>query len=239
MSSTKRTLFISDLHLDQSQPVITRLFLKLLTELKPPVDALYILGDLFETWIGDDADIKQHSEIISALKTVTQKGIPVYLIHGNRDFLIGKQLLQASGCQLLADETKINLYGQSILIMHGDTLCTNDTTYIKARKIMRNRYLIALFLLLPTTIRQKIARNLRKKSMQHTANASYEIMDVTQSEVLRIMQKHAVTTLIHGHTHRPNIHEFTQGTRIVLGAWHERGSVLVWHESGEKELIEL
>jgi len=240
MSQSSRTLFISDLHLDQDSPDITRLFLQFLSDLKPS-DTLYILGDLFETWIGDDHDIPYHHDIIAALKTATQTGIPIYFLHGNRDFLISKRFIEATGCQLLPDETKLNLYGKSVLIMHGDTLCTSDIAYIRARKIMRNPFLKTIFLSLPINIRLRIAHHLRQKSMQHTATTAYEIMDVTEKEVSRIMQKHAVTTLIHGHTHRLGTHTFTRdetcSTRIVLGAWHEQGSVLIWNASGERELI--
>lgn len=235
MTSLRKTIFISDLHVDETQPDITRQFLQLLSELNSTVDALYILGDLFETWIGDDYGLMQYHEIISALKAVTQRGIPVFFLYGNRDFLIGKKFLHATGCQLLPDETVIQVYGQSVLLMHGDTLCTQDTAYIKAREKMRNRFLQTCFLLLPLTLRKKIANNLREKSKQHTSTTAYSIMDVTQDEVVRVMQKYKVDYLVHGHTHRPGI----SGTRIVLGAWHERGNMLVWDSAGYKELKDL
>ena len=243
MTNTQRTLFISDLHLEKNRPEITQQFLQLLSEIKPPIDALYILGDLFETWIGDDHDIPEHGDVINALKAVTQQGLPIYFLYGNRDFLISKQFFRETGCQLLPDETRLSVYGQPVLIMHGDTLVTRDIAYMNARKKLRNRFLQRLFLCLPIGIRKKIADKAREKSMHHTSTTSYEIMDVTQDAVSRVMQKHEVNYLVHGHTHRPGIHKFTlqqePAERIVLGAWHERGNVLVWEASGKKELIDL
>jgi UDP-2,3-diacylglucosamine hydrolase len=242
MSQTHKTIFISDLHLEEKRPDITHIFLQLLSNLDSSIDALYILGDLFEAWIGDDHDTLLNREIINSLKSVTQKGVPVYFLYGNRDFLIGNKFLHETGCTLLTDEAKIKLYGTSVLIMHGDTLCTKDQKYIKARKIMRNSFLKKMFLLLPLKLRKKIAAQLRKTSRQHTSTVSAEIMDVTQDEVERIMQKHNVTFLIHGHTHRPGFHQFSlrhsPATRIVLGAWHEKGNMLVWDTSGKKDILE-
>jgi UDP-2,3-diacylglucosamine hydrolase len=243
MINSTSTLFISDIHLEKSQPEITRQFLKLLNEIRPPVDALYILGDLFEIWIGDDGGIPEHQEIIQALRSLTQNGVPVFVLHGNRDFLIGKKFLEETGCQFLPDESVISIYGQTVLLMHGDTLCTRDIVYIRMRKIIRHPLVQWLFLKLPLSIRLAIANKIREKSKQHTAVTSYDTMDVTQDEVRRIMQNHKASCLIHGHTHRPGFHQFTlQGTaaeRIVLGAWHERGNVLVWGEMGRKEWKEL
>lgn len=243
MIKTKSTLFISDLHLDKAQDKNYQQFLQLLNETQPPVDAVYILGDLFEAWIGDDHDLKEHPQIISALRSLTEKAVPVYFLHGNRDFLIGKEFFRQTGCQLLAQETKIQLYGQPVLIMHGDTLCTKDFAYIKARKKLRNPFLQAVFLMLPISLRKKIANEMRQKSMLHTSATSYEMMDVTPSEVMKVMQKHEVKFLIHGHTHRPAFHEVNSGQgkaeRIVLGAWHDNGNVLVWEESGSKAFINL
>jgi UDP-2,3-diacylglucosamine hydrolase len=242
MTTLKKTLFISDLHLDSQHPLITGWFLQLLKQDHSNVDALYILGDLFETWIGDDAKQEFHDEIIQALRTATQNGLPIYLMHGNRDFLIGRQFLQATGCQLLSDETIISLYGNNVLLMHGDTLCTRDTAYLKWRKIARNRLVQCLFLhLFPLHTRQKIANKMRAKSADYTQHAAAEIMDVTQEEVERVMKKHDVQFLIHGHTHQPNKHEFTlqqkPAMRIVLDAWHKQGNMLIWDSEGKKELI--
>lgn len=241
--TTRKTLFISDLHLEESRPDITQAFLSLLNHCDFSVDALYILGDLFEVWIGDDHHTPFHSQIIEALQKATKRGLPIYFIYGNRDFLIGKKFLQKTGCQLLADEEKISLYGTPVLLMHGDTLCTQDIAYLKARKKGRNRFLQFLFLSLPLKIRERIANKMRAKSAKHTHNTAPEIMDVTEGEVLRVMQKHEVQVLIHGHTHRPAIHSFllnhSPANRIVLAAWHERGSALIWDEQGGKTFLSL
>jgi UDP-2,3-diacylglucosamine hydrolase len=243
MNNRQKTLFISDLHLDESCPCTTQLFIRFLREChSTSIDALYILGDLFNTWIGDDNDTLWHREVIKALKTVTQKGIPIHLLRGNRDFLLGKSFLRKTGCKISADEEKIILYGQPVLLMHGDTLCTRDTGYLKARKIVHNIIAQKIFLTLPLRIRQYIANKLRIKSAQHTQATALSIMDVTQEEVEHVMRKHAVSYLIHGHTHRPNMHKFLiedkPVMRIVLGAWHKYGNVLIWTASGDKKLID-
>ncbi len=242
MIKQQRTIFISDLHLEEIRPDITQRFLQLLKECDSSVDTLYILGDLFEVWIGDDDDTAFHRNIIQALNTASEKGLAIYFMYGNRDFLIGKKFLSQTGCRLLLDETRIELYGTPVLLLHGDTLCIRDVAYLKARKIARNRLLQCLFLLLPLTLRKKIAAKMRAKSMQHTQSTPCEIMDVTQTEVERVMQKHDVNTLIHGHTHRPAFHEFTlhheTARRIVLGAWHNNGNMLVWDASGKKQWVE-
>lgn len=244
MNTTKKTLFISDLHLEESRPAITSLFLDFLKQCDGSVDALYILGDLFEAWIGDDDDSPFHRHIITALHTASQKGLRLYFLYGNRDFLIGKKFLQETGCQLLADEEKISLYGTSVLVMHGDTLCTGDVHYLKWRKISRSRLFKTILLtFFSLRSRKKIAEKIRATSQQHTSKTKKEIMDVTQTEVERVMQQHQVQFLIHGHTHRPGTHTFPLNqqisTRIVLDAWHNHGSVLVWNSNGEKELLTL
>jgi UDP-2,3-diacylglucosamine hydrolase len=243
MTELRKTIFISDLHLDKNQPQITQHFLTLLHRLDSSVDALYILGDLFEAWIGDDDGVSQYANIITALRTVTQRDISIYFLYGNRDFLVGKQFFRDTGCQLLTDESKIELYGQTVLLMHGDTLCTRDIAYINMRKKLRNRFIQKLFLLLPLSLRRKIASEMREKSRLYTSIAASDIMDVTQDEVLRVMQKHRVSCLIHGHTHKPYFHEFLLQqipmTRIVLSDWHNGGSMLVWDESGKKEMIKV
>lgn len=236
-----KTLFISDLHLQESNPLIVRKFLNLLVS--EEVDALYILGDLFEAWIGDDNDTAFHRQIIHALHSAIQSGLKIYFLHGNRDFLIGKKFLKATGCQLLKEETIVNIYGENVLLMHGDTLCTRDIAYLKWRKKARNPILhTLLFLILPLKWRRRFAESMRKKSEAHTQYAAREIMDVTQAEVERVMQKHGVNLLIHGHTHRPAIHHFKlddhDATRIVLGAWHNQANILVWDVNGKKELVD-
>lgn len=237
----KKTLFISDMHLDESLPEITKEFTTFLDACDPSVDALYILGDMFESWIGDDEKSAFHTQITAAIRQATLRGLKIYFTHGNRDFLVGKRFLRATGMQLIPTEEKISLYGEPVLLMHGDTLCTLDVAYLKARKIGFNRFYQFLFLLLPLKVRNKIRQKMRDKSAAYKKTASMEIMDVTQSEVEAVMRKHAVRHLIHGHTHRPAFHEFTingaAALRIVLPAWHTEGSVLIWREDGSKELV--
>jgi UDP-2,3-diacylglucosamine hydrolase len=242
MTLSKSILFVSDLHLDKNHPEITQKFLQLLSDIKPPVDALYILGDLFESWIGDDCEIPWHNDVVTALRNVTERGVPIYYLHGNRDFLLRKQFMQATGSHLLPDETRLDIYGEPVLIMHGDLLCTRDVGYLKSRKIIRNENYLRMFLLLPKFIREKVAVYLRNKSRKHTSRTAYEIMDVTQEEVVRVMEKNNVACLIHGHTHKPGRHKFQlqqqPAERIVLGAWHEHGNMLICYPSGEKQWME-
>jgi UDP-2,3-diacylglucosamine hydrolase len=236
----RKTLFISDLHLQVAEPSITAAFLAFFAA-NQDADAIYILGDLFEAWIGDDDDSPYHRDIIATLKTATSKGLKVYFMHGNRDFLVGKQFLQASGCFFLPDESIVDLYGVKVLLMHGDLLCTHDRQYLTSRKYMRHPLIQKIFLFLPLSIRRKIAAKMRSNSYQHMKSLTSEMMDVAQQEVENKMREHYVAYLIHGHTHRPNIHTFdlnnTVATRIVLAAWHDHGSALVWDETGKKELI--
>lgn len=240
---TQKTIFISDLHLEAEQPEIFNKFLKLLNNSDEGIDAFYILGDFFETWIGDDAaKTFFHLEIIQALFNTTQRGIPIYLMHGNRDFLIGKNFLKDTGCRLLTDPTRKLIYDMPVLLMHGDTLCINDLKYQIARKKLRNPFLQKFFLLLPLFIRKKIANKIRRKSQNYTASHSLNIMDVDQAEVERMMTAHQVNMLIHGHTHKPAIYEFQMHrkstVRIVLGAWHEKANMLIWHADQHKEWVE-
>lgn len=243
MSNSRKTLFISDLHLAEHHPEITQQFYHLLANVDSQLDAIYILGDLFDAWIGDDEDTPFQREIISALRKATQKGLPIYFLWGNRDFFIGKKFLRETGCKKLRDEEKINLYGTPILLMHGDTLCTHDVMYLRARRISRIRFLQKLFLLLPLRLRKKIGDKARKKSQHVTQAKSPYIMDVVADTVEQSMSKHQVSYLIHGHTHRPGIHKFelnnNPAARFVLGAWHDGANGLIWYDTGEKRLIEL
>lgn len=236
-------IFISDLHLEENRPTITELFLTFLKNTAKQAEALYILGDFFEVWIGDD-DLSDFTQlIISALKNASKQGLPIYLMHGNRDFLLGKQFLRASGCQRLPDEYILNLYGSPTLLLHGDLLCTKDLTYLRFRKKSRNWFIQKLFLLKSVEKRKMIANRYRETSKTYTSTAAAHIMDVTQSEVIRLMQKYNVQHLIHGHTHREAVHTFQLNnqlaTRTVLGAWHEHGCALICDKQGNKELITL
>ena len=235
------TLLISDLHLEEARPDIAKLFLNFLLEATSYANTLYILGDFFEAWIGDDDLTLFHQMMINALKQATQQGLRIYVMHGNRDFLIGKKFLRMTGCQLLPDEYVANLEGTSTLLLHGDTLCTEDKAYLKFRKKSRNWLLQKIFLFQSLKKRQAIAARYRAASKQYTSTAAENIMDVTQAEVERLMQKHHVQHMIHGHTHRPFVHQFKlngkDATRTVLAPWHEQGSALLCKNDASQEWI--
>ncbi|MBA3660572.1 MAG: UDP-2,3-diacylglucosamine diphosphatase [Gammaproteobacteria bacterium] len=222
---------------------INQKFLKLLQNAPQlGVCKLFILGDLFEAWIGDDDHHPFHEKIIEALKTATTKGMRIYFQRGNRDFLIGKVFLRQTGCELLDDEHPIKLFGTSVLLMHGDTLCTDDIAYLRARKFFRSPIIQWFFGRLPLSLRRKLANNIRHKSQQHTQSTKLTTMDVTSQAVEGVIKKYQVEYLIHGHTHQPNIHPLRiqnkKITRIVLGAWHKKGNALVWDVKGKRALIE-
>jgi len=224
------TLFIADLHLCEEEPAITAGFLAFLRREARQADALYILGDLFEAWIGDDDPNPLHAEIAAALDALRLAGVPCYFIHGNRDFLLGQRFAAASGMRLLPQEQLLNLYGRRILIMHGDTLCTDDEGYQRFRRKVHQRWLQKLFLALPLALRQRIALKMRAGSKQANSSKDVAIMDVNAEAVQTAMSRHQVRHLIHGHTHRPAIHSLTvdglPAERAVLGAWHSEGSMI-------------
>ncbi|NOY67456.1 MAG: UDP-2,3-diacylglucosamine diphosphatase [Gammaproteobacteria bacterium] len=232
------TLFISDLHLDSKQPEIQKQFLQFIEQDAMGSDALYILGDLFEVWLGDDDDNPDNLLVIQKLKQLTDQGTPVYIQHGNRDFLLGKHFEDISGSILLPDPHVIDLYNQRILIMHGDLLCTDDIEYQKFRKTVRNPDWQKQTLQLSLDKRKELAKSIRIKSQQQTQQKFEDIMDVNQQEVEKMLLQHNSLLLIHGHTHRPAIHkvdiEKQQATRIVLGDWYDQGSVLRWNAEGYK-----
>jgi len=233
------TLFISDLHLDAARPQITQLFLDFLKTEASRAQALYILGDFFEAWIGDDDPDPHHARVMDGVHTLTGSGIPVYFMHGNRDFLIGAEFERKTGCTLLAEPTVMNLYGTRTLLMHGDTLCTDDLEYQKFRRQVRNPAWQKTFLAKPFAERRAFAQQARAASQTQTAAKPDYLMDVNQREVERVMTEHGATRLIHGHTHRPAIHRFAVNgqnlTRIVLGDWYEQSSILVARDA-EPEL---
>lgn len=225
-----RYLFISDLHLEAQRPDITRAFLHLLQTRAVDVDALYILGDFFEVWLGDDNPDPLADQVSSALLALSRRGVAIYLMHGNRDFLIGRDFCRRSGCTLLNDPTVIEINGEPVLLMHGDSLCTDDTDYLRLRRWLRNP--LSLFILrhLPLKARHRLGRKLRNESQQRTRYKALEITDVNHDEVLKVMRKHGTSTLIHGHTHRPAVHALElsdkPAQRVVLGDWDKHGWVL-------------
>ncbi len=231
------TLFISDLHLCAQRPAVIDLFLDFLRQRAARADALYILGDLFEYWIGDDAAREvEFAPIVGALHALTLGGTPAYILHGNRDFLIGAEFEKASGCRLLPDPSLIDLYGERVLLMHGDTLCTDDVAYLNFRRMVRDPQWIAGFLGKTVDERNAVVRNLRETSKAAMAEKKPEIMDVNAETVETVMRQHGVRHLIHGHTHRPAQHALQldghTARRSVLGDWYEQGSVLVCDTHG-------
>lgn len=238
MINQPHTLFISDLHLQESQPEITEKFIYFLENYAPLAESIYILGDLFEAWIGDDDTNEFNDSIGKKILQLSQKEKTIYFIHGNRDFLLGEKFAKQSGMQLLTDPTLIHLYSQSILLTHGDSLCTLDTAHQRFRKMTQNKITKTMFLALPLFMRKKIGLWLRSKSKTRTGYLQNNIMDVTDDTVMDSFKKYNMELLIHGHTHRPGIHSYPAGQkRIVLGAWHEQGNMLVLYKNGEQKLV--
>ncbi len=234
------TLFISDLHLEEARPDITRAFLDFLDTRARGAEQLYILGDFFEAWIGDDEHTPLQDQVADALKSVSDAGTALFLMHGNRDFLIGEDFCARVGATLLDDPTVVDLYGTPTLLMHGDSLCTADVEYQKFRASMRNQQWQKAFLQRPLQDRQMVARQLREISMAKNKGKEEFIMDVTPEEVVKVMESHGVRRLIHGHTHRPAVHQHQvngqAATRIVLGDWHENAWWLEVNRDREPEL---
>ncbi len=230
------TLFIADLHLHSSRPAVTSCFLRFLEQSAATTEALYILGDLFEVWIGDDDPDVHHRQVIEALCQFTAAGPKGFFVRGNRDVIIGRRFCNETGLQLLDETTVIDLYGSQILISHGDELCTDDHSYQRFRRRSRNSSWRAFFLSLPLSLRRYAALHMRRRSRVDTALKPEDITDVSADAVEEAFVEHRVNTMIHGHTHRPGVNEvqvFNKlKTRIVLGDWYEQGSVLRWDESG-------
>ena len=234
-NDTQDILFISDLHLEKVRPEIVDIFTRFLREDASKAQALYILGDLFEVWVGDDHPVDGLDDALTALKNL-QGTVPVYFIHGNRDFMLGDTFAKAHHMQLIDEQVIIELFGRKALIMHGDTLCTDDVEYQQFRKHIRNPEVQAKFLQHPLEARLAQARGIREESTSRTATKDEIITDVNHDEVIRVMQAHEVDLLIHGHTHRPAKHQLTidgePAERIVLSDWYEHGKVLRCNASG-------
>jgi UDP-2,3-diacylglucosamine hydrolase len=216
------TLFISDLHLDVARPAVTRALASFLAR-HQHCDRLYILGDLFETWIGDDDDAPLAAEIAALLRDYTAAGPALFIMGGNRDFLLGEAFCETAGAQLLADPTVIDLYGEPTLLMHGDSLCTADTQYQAFRRSARDPLWQTQLLASSLAERRTLAAELRTMSKDANSNKAEDIMDVTPSEVGKVMREYDVKQLIHGHTHRPATHKVNAGYRWVLGDWDAQG----------------
>lgn len=224
------TLFISDLHLSGERPRIAEQFIGFLEGPAREADAVYILGDLFEAWLGDDLPLPEHRPSLEAMRGLAAAGVPLYFMQGNRDFLTGGEFERLSGARLLPDPSLIDLYGEPTLLLHGDTLCTDDVEYQRFRQMVRDPAWQKDFLGKPAEARIAMARELREVSRKETGRKAEAIMDVNAQAVAQAFREHGVRRIIHGHTHRPAVHDLqVDGApvqRIVLGDWYEQGSVL-------------
>lgn len=232
------TLFISDLHLEAERPDIARQFLEFMDTDARECEELYILGDLFEAWVGDDDPNTHYFTIKRALRKLVDRGVPVYFMHGNRDFMIGREFSNETGVQILNDPYRVDMYGQKALFSHGDLLCTDDVQYQKVRKMTRDPDWQAKMRAKPLKERLRIAAEARRHSLEQTINMSLDIMDVNQQAVEAMIREHNVDVLLHGHTHRPAVHSVDLGNRrakrIVLGDWYRQGSVVRWDTRGPR-----
>jgi len=233
------TLFISDVHLSPETPEVAAQFLQLLQEKGTQAEAVYLLGDLFEYWLGDDAITALHQPFINALKGLTSSNISVYIIHGNRDFLIGKEFEALTGCKVLDDPTVIDLYGEPTLITHGDLLCSDDQVYLKFRETVRDPKWQAHFFNMTMDERIALAKKARDVSQDHGAahiDHKNEIMDANQQTIEEFFATYNVKQMIHGHTHRPAIHNIElqngKATRYVLGDWIGKPSYIIANQNG-------
>ena len=240
MSSVPHTLFASDLHLDASAPWAVDAFLKFLEGPARDAEALYLLGDLFEVWIGDDDDDAANARACTGLRTLTAAGVHVYAVHGNRDFLLGEPFEKRTGVKLLPDPVLVDLYGVPTLLSHGDVFCTEDPAYQQLRANVRRPEWQRRFLDLPLDARRALSVAARAGSKAHTQRTVPAIMDVTPDAVTRALRATGARRLIHGHTHRPAVHEFTvdgaKAERVVLAPWYESASCVAIDAAGVREV---
>jgi UDP-2,3-diacylglucosamine hydrolase len=229
-------LFISDLHLSVDRPDITGAFVSFLETKAIAADHFYILGDLFEAWIGDDDPSDLARTVVKALNQLSQTNTRVYVQQGNRDFLLGKRFARETGVTLLPDYAVITSGDKRFLLCHGDTLCLDDVDYIKFRRKVRNPIYSWVLVHMPLKVRQNLAANWRAKSMAANSNKATNIMDATPSEVNRLLEHYRCNVMIHGHTHRPKVHKHTNGLRYVLGDWDKQGWSISL-DKGETELV--
>jgi len=229
-------LFISDLHLQGARPDITERFFRFLETDAAQAEALYILGDLFEAWIGDDDPDEHNREVQAAMRRLTDAGVAGYFMHGNRDFLIGDAFAERTGFTLLDDPVVHDLYGTPVLLSHGDAYCTDDVEYQAFRRQSRNPAWQQQVLAMSIEQRRALAGQAREESRAAMVDKAEDIMDVNAEAVADALREAGVTTLVHGHTHRPAVHEIeldgAPATRIVLGDWYEQGTVLRWTPEG-------
>lgn len=232
------TLFVSDLHLEADRPDIRDQFLKFLKTEAVEAESLYILGDLFEVWAGDDDPNAHHTAIKQGIRGLVDRGVPVYFMHGNRDFMIGSQFANETGVTILPDPYPVTMYGEKTLLSHGDALCIDDVQYQQFRKVTRDPVWQATMLEKPLKERLAIAQQVRTQSQARSSNLDMNITDVNLDEVKKVIEKYGVDVLLHGHTHRPAVHNVDLGSRkakrIVLGDWYTHGSVVKWDLGGAK-----
>jgi len=232
-------LFVSDVHLDSGTPEAVEQFLEFLRTHALKAEALYILGDLFETWIGDDDPDPDKTRVRAGLRELTGHGVACFLLHGNRDFLLGREFCRSTGSRLLADPVVAEIDGERVLLTHGDALCTDDHSYQELRSVVRTPEWQRRFLELPLVNRELLANQARAGSREHTSRTVPKIMDVNADAVVAAFRVSRVRRIVHGHTHRPGVHDLAiegePAQRIVLGAWYEQGSYLAC-ESGRYEL---
>ncbi|MDO8908044.1 MAG: UDP-2,3-diacylglucosamine diphosphatase [Pseudohongiella sp.] len=236
-----KTLFISDLHIESANGIILKSLLQLLEQQAIGADAIYIMGDLFEAWVGDDDINEAGDKVAGALYALSQNGTRVFLMHGNRDFLLGPDFASRCGGQLLPEPVVIDCYGQKVVLLHGDSLCTRDTAYISYRNQVRDPAWQQAFLARPLLERHMVAQQIRQQSKDANSHKASDIMDVTHQEVLDLIEKLQVNLMIHGHTHRPGIHTIRlhepingkhEAVRIVLGSWDQKAWVLEFTPEG-------
>ncbi len=228
---SKITYFISDLHLQEAKPKITQMFRDFLTETAPKADALYILGDFFDAWIGDDDVTDYNKSIQQDIKQLVKTGVPVFIVPGNRDFLLGDKFAQASGCKILTDPSCIDLYGTPTVLTHGDMLCTKDTIHILFRKLVNSVTLKKIFLFLPLELRRNIANILRKISASKKRKKYSSTKYVSKKVISKLQQQFESKQIIHGHLHKEETHETKNDKRIVLGTWYNKPSILVYPDN--------
>ena len=236
------TVFISDTHFSEEHPETTQRFIEFLELNKASIESLYLLGDLFDAWIGDDNITPLSQKISNTLASCANEGMKIYFICGNRDYLIGRKFAESCNMTLLNDKTVISLYGKKTLLMHGDLLCTDDHAYQRYRKIMFSSFMKKICLLLPLALRKKIAGKLRKVSQESNATKLMHIMDVSENSVIQALEESHAELLIHGHTHRQGSHTVTlthqTAQRMVLGAWEPcQGNALLASEKEAPHIV--
>jgi len=231
-----KTLFIPDLHLEADRPQIGEQFLAFLEGEARDADTLYILGDLFEFWVGDDDPNEHYAAMKSAMRALVDSGVPVFFMHGNRDFMIGDDFATETGVNLLPDPYLLDLHGTQVLLTHGDAYCTDDVEYQAVRQRTRNPEWQQMMLQKPLAERQAFAAQARAASLAHGKTIDDEISDVNDDAIATSFREHGMAVMLHGHTHRPAVHPVDVGgeraKRIVMGDWYEQGSVVRWDENG-------